>query len=137
MNQMTPSELIAAVAHVRYELTQMVGAAIRVDGMDPATRSERYDDITNNALLESALLHVRSLIDFLTDSGRKTDVRASTFGTPPTLSANERKHLAQVKRDLDQHLAHITEARGRGRSRGRTSTLCERSSSSCGGTRRG
>ncbi len=82
--------------------------------MRRAARVDRTrDEVTNNALLESTLLHVRSLIDFLTDGGRRTDIRASTFGSQWTLTAAERTELAAQKDLLDKHLAHITDTRAK------------------------
>jgi hypothetical protein len=89
--------------HVAYEVGQMVGAAIRIDSAP--------DDVTHNALLESTLLHARSLIDFLLNGGRKTDIRGSTLLPGWEIEAEHRQGLEDRKLLLDKHLAHLTPER--------------------------
>jgi hypothetical protein len=101
MRQRPDSELQAAVMHIAYELDQMVDAAVRI------TRAE--DSPTQNALLESTLLHARALIELLLGTGKPNDIRAGDIapGWPlPTGAA--RTALKQRKLAIDRHLSHLT-----------------------------
>ena len=84
--------------HVFYEIEQMLLASERKS-------SEQW---LNNALLESTLLHARSLVHFFDDTTRKgKDVLSTDFGFSrcgPCISAADKERL-------DKELAHLTYAR--------------------------
>jgi hypothetical protein len=87
--------------HVAFEIRQMVGAALLIDSTD--------DVVTDNALLESTLLHARALIEFLLNIGhRPTDVTASTFLPGWEIEAEHRESLDAPRKLLNKHLAHLT-----------------------------
>src|SRR5262245_4803477 len=81
----------------------MVGAALRIDSA--------ADAVIHNALLESTLLHARSLTDFLLNGGRSTDITGSTFSPGWEIKAEYKQDLVDRKLLLDKHLAHLTPER--------------------------
>ena len=108
------SALAELAQHVGYEASQLGGAATLIErGHFPTSGGTDVERIVGNALLESALLHLRSLNDFFgrTASSHMEDVFAVDF-----LPSWDPRWVLTVdeKKTLDQRLAHLTTAR-RGR----------------------
>jgi hypothetical protein len=93
----TKTELKNAVIHLSYEMKQMMAAAALLvrdgDGKD-----------TSAAFLESALLHARNLIEFLTQKPKADLVTSQHFLRNWTSSSN---YEAENK-ELNNWLAHLT-----------------------------
>jgi hypothetical protein len=104
----TESELVEGLKHVRYELLMVVGTVSQLSGWQRSTylRSPALD----NSLVESMLLHTRSLAEFfLSNSPRRDDINQSQFvenWTPGPDAA-----VITVKAEhgrLNKHLSHLT-----------------------------
>jgi hypothetical protein len=112
----TPDELGAALADIGYELQMVCGCAYLIQTLDDTKDALRgYKGVRSNALLESELVHLRSLIEFFfRPSGRDDDVGTHEFarnrGWPPKgLVWTEVDLSTDTTWDLiNKRLAHIT-----------------------------
>jgi hypothetical protein len=75
------------------------------------TTGEGDSGLLRNAVLESFLIHARTLIEFLSRTGHRNAVRADHYfeGTKPgTYSPNVSDFLVGAKGKISPHLAHLT-----------------------------
>lgn len=99
----SPQDFNNATGHIAYELEQLVATSRYL-----AART--LPGVLHNACLESMLVHVRSLADFLLcDKGDPTDLHRSAFvgawTPPPSEQATE---LRKARWVINKHLAHLT-----------------------------
>jgi hypothetical protein len=93
-------ERAKALGDVYYEIQQLAAAALV--GIDHPN--------LNNAVIESRLLHVRTLLDFFErDSCNQDDVLASHYGFPAAVIGIEEPYRQRLNKDL----AHLTYSRTR------------------------
>jgi hypothetical protein len=111
---MTEQELRAfAEEHLLYEV-DMMRETLKVRETLSQPDSSLATWATNNALLESAVLHARNLIDFLypRDTARSGDVTARDFFDPTDLrdrsAPSVPKALTEMRRRADKELSHLT-----------------------------
>jgi hypothetical protein len=97
-----PNDKVFASLHVAYELRQMSGAALRIDSAP--------DEITHFALLESTLVHARTLIEFLTGTDNR-DIRAEQLCPGWQIDPTDREALRLRREGINKHLAHLSWAR--------------------------
>lgn len=109
---MAQRDLPQGAAHLGYELWQMTLAAAELERLNATQQpgvADLKDGVVYNALLESALLHCRELIDVLVNPNRSgDDIRLNDFGSQWTISPQDEAKLAPVKRLLNKHLVHLT-----------------------------
>jgi len=101
----TRCELIDGLKHVGYEVSMTAEAAARL-------RRHVSDGVVRNALLESMLLHIRSLTDFFvrTNTHQKTTDILRTHSAPewtPVPAPEAARALAGYD-TLNKHLSHLT-----------------------------
>jgi hypothetical protein len=97
------------IAAVGYEVDQMTWAAGQLP-IPPPTTLSAAEGTAQNAALESALLHARSLIEFILDKPRRSDdMRPADFYPgwegPP---ADVREQLDDERRLLHKYLVHLS-----------------------------
>ena len=98
----TSQELRDAVRHIRYEVNQMIQAKQLYEQSGSGDQSQR------NAYLESMLIHVRNLCEFLAcaEQARNDTAICSDFGFP----AQEPLDRAEIRR-IHKRLAHPSYSR--------------------------
>lgn len=99
--------------HVVYEVEQMAHLAsfISAGTATSATVAGLADVALKNALIESMLIHLRALMDFLEGSApHKADMAISDFLPPgKTWTSPTKMSITQTDRDrLDREIAHLT-----------------------------
>jgi hypothetical protein len=104
----TEAELLKGLEHVSYELWMTAATTNEIRQLQQSTyvRSPALD----NALLESMLMHTRSLIEFfMGNKPRPDDLHRGDFAgpwTPGPAAAVARVEADRVR--LNKHLAHLT-----------------------------
>lgn len=98
------------MSHVAYEVMQMTWAAGQ---LWTSRESTDATGVAWNAVLESALLHARSLIEFMLDDARYADdMRPDAFYPGwPGPQGPVRDELDAERKLLHKHLVHLTWAR--------------------------
>lgn len=102
---------VQGATHLTYELWQMTQAATALEHLNAKDRPGAADEtnaIIYNALLESALLHCRELIDVLIDDRGRDDIRLGHLGSQWRINAEDKAKLRAVQKLLNKHLAHLT-----------------------------
>lgn len=109
--QPTDEELREDSHHVLYEMEQMAGAVQRLAVLRAA--GQNGPEIDENALLESVVMHARSLIEFAYSANpRPDDVVAIDFLPAwPDLRPKMSDFLGEMKRRTDKEMMHITRER--------------------------
>src|SRR2546422_2025458 len=107
-------ELREYSSHVAYEIMMFLASRHRV-GEFLQRRSQGHapsrTDVTDmNAYVESHLLHARALIEFFRCKRAKEDA-ANEYVAGWTLNKRIDERLAEIKREIDRRLAHLTPAR--------------------------
>ncbi|HZM79646.1 MAG TPA: hypothetical protein VFC19_28270 [Candidatus Limnocylindrales bacterium] len=100
----TQTELIDGLRHVGYEVTMTAESAARLG-------RHVTDEFVRNALLESMLLHIRSLTDFFVYTNprpRPTDMLRIHFAPEWTAPKPEATRVLAGRNALHKHLAHLT-----------------------------
>lgn len=98
---------------VRYEIMQYVDALSALVDQSAVARDPVRLLTTQNALVESYLLHTRSLLDFFERStGKKDDIFSRDYGFPTKGAIMS----AEYRNDINKHLTHLTYARAEYRS---------------------
>jgi hypothetical protein len=106
---MTDRNLLAGISGLGYEVWQMTLAAGRLPAQSPPM-ARVADGVAQNAALESALIHARSLIEFMLDPGKyEDDMRPDDFypnwpGPPEEV----RSQLDADRKLLNKFLVHLT-----------------------------
>lgn len=104
--------LVSAIPDIDWEFSQLVEVAVEMRAADTevlAGRPSPVSAVQYVAFLESGLLHVRSLVDFL-DTAKEADITASDyFGEPWNPPKTEPlKRLRGARKILDKHLSHLS-----------------------------
>lgn len=104
----THKKLQEARKHVCYEIWMLISTAHIL-----ASGTLGKEEVLKNAVMESFVIHTRSLLDFLypTDRAQDTDILASDF-LPPGQWDDERPDksqlLATAQRRANKEIAHLT-----------------------------
>jgi len=106
----TLEQLLESSEHLYYEVWMF---SVLVDGLESGIAGQGP---IANALLESFVIHVRAIMDFLyADKPQQDDVIAEDFFSSPEGWTNIRpalsKTLAQAKRRAGKEVVHLTYAR--------------------------
>lgn len=105
----TTAELVDASSHVYYEYWMMNEVA-------DALTSGTGDDVARNALLESFLIHARSLADFLsgTTADKPDDIRAHHYLVKPASASSPLKPPSVAvgwRTRVNKEIVHLTDGR--------------------------
>lgn len=116
----TEDELKRDAVTIDFEIWMLMETSARLSGNLPRP----VDKISNNALLESWLVHLRALLEFFRTGYRgpnKDDVRAEDYFTEKNLEIKKIRSLApnpksreeKRKKEIDKLLMHIVKDRSR------------------------
>jgi hypothetical protein len=111
------SQLSEAISDIDFEMSQIVDLVLEIDRQHEQQRSPLPDSsaipsaTVYIACLESALLHVRALIDFLNTAGER-DITVNDYIQRWSLPRSEAlKRLRRRRKLFDKHLSHLTWSR--------------------------